>query len=240
MHQHTGIRISDFWFEGSKLYVDLHEDAIGFFDNYGTTGGMINTGIFVNSILSLPGISSFEVLVGGQRGVEGNHFNFGSVILVENGEIVGLEPIDIDSSGNESLNIPPAQEPGSDWVNLGVLSIPPAGWNYSVNDSEAFAPIDISVFGQGANGLINMAVWGVTVGDPSMLINEFSSQRAFIFDDGRTGYMLEGSIFESDALVVWYQPDLSIALSLFNDGDSFVFADNEEMITRIARTLTSQ
>jgi len=33
MYQHTGLRILSLHFEGSKLYVDLYEDAIAFFNN---------------------------------------------------------------------------------------------------------------------------------------------------------------------------------------------------------------
>ena len=91
MYEHIGLQISDLWFEGSKLYVDLHENAIGFFDHHGTTGGVINTTIFEKSLLSISGISSFEVLVNGQRGAHGSHFDFGHIAIVENGEVVRRE-----------------------------------------------------------------------------------------------------------------------------------------------------
>jgi len=91
MYEHTGLQISDLWFEGDKLYVDLHEDAIGFFDHHGTTGGVINATIFEKSLLSMSGISSFEVLVNGQRGAYGSHFNFGHIAIVENGKVIRRE-----------------------------------------------------------------------------------------------------------------------------------------------------
>jgi len=111
MYEHTGLQILDLWFEGSKLYVDLHESAIGFFDHHGTAGGAINATIFEKSILSMPGISSFEVLVNGQRGVMGNHFNFGHVAIVENGAVVRREFFDLpeyeptQASGEEAETI---------------------------------------------------------------------------------------------------------------------------------------
>jgi len=105
MYEHIGVRIQDYWLEGSKLYIDLHEDAIGFFDHHGTTGGTINTTVFEKTILSLPGtITSFEVLVNGQRGVHGNHFNFGHIAIVENGEVVDREFFDLPDIENSAAS----------------------------------------------------------------------------------------------------------------------------------------
>lgn len=120
------------------------------------------------------------------------------------------------------------------WIDLGVVQIPPTWSFYEVEDEES-APPAISLFGEG----VSMAVWAVPFGDPSMLIDEFSSQQVFTFDDGRNGYMLKGHLFESDTLIIWYQPDAGVALSLYYDGDDSVFTDNEELILSIARTLTS-
>ena len=100
MYEHTGLQILDLWFDGSKLYVDLHESAIGFFDHHGTTGGAINATIFEKSLLSMSGISSFEVLVNGQRGIHGNHFNFGHIAIVENDEVVRREFFDLTDIDN--------------------------------------------------------------------------------------------------------------------------------------------
>jgi len=93
MYEYTGVRILDLWLEGNKLYVDLHEDALTFFDGLGSTGGTMRTIIFENSLISLPSVTSFEVLVNGQRGVAGSHFDFGHVAIVENGEVVRREDI---------------------------------------------------------------------------------------------------------------------------------------------------
>jgi len=101
MYEHTGLQLSDLWFEDYKLYVDLHESAISFFDHHSTTGGTINATIFEKSLLSIPGISSFEVLVNGQRGAHGNHFNFGHITIVENGEVVRREFFDLPNTDNE-------------------------------------------------------------------------------------------------------------------------------------------
>ena len=117
MHEHTGVRILDLRFAGDRLYVNLHEDAIGFFDHHGTTGGTRNTIIFENTIASfIPGMGSFEVLVNGQRGVEGNHFNFGHIAIVENGEVIRREYFDMPLSDNDTqiqLSTPNADNPFS-------------------------------------------------------------------------------------------------------------------------------
>ena len=83
-----------------------------------------------------------------------------------------------------------------------------------------------------------MAVWGVTVGDPDLIVNEFASQQAFTFDSGHSGYMLQEHSFESDTLVLWLIPDSWMALSLYDDGNASVFTDNEKLILKIAKTLT--
>ena len=124
----------------------------------------------------------------------------------------------------------------ADWNDLGVISIP-STWTYTVHDAEP-GPFSIDILGEGAGGLIHMAVWSVMAGDPYMVANEFSSQQKFAFDDGHSGYMLEGHLFESDTLMTWLQTDRGIALSLYYDGNDAVFAENQELILQIARTLT--
>jgi len=110
----------------------------------------------------------------------------------------------------------------------------PTTWTYIEDGRGA-----LEIFGEGVGGSIRMAVWAPTVGNLDMIINEFSSQTVFSFDDGSSGYMLEGHLFESDTLVVWLHPDLWLALSLYYDGDKPLFAANEAIITTIARTLTA-
>jgi len=111
MYEHIGVRIQDFWLEGDKLYVDLHEDSGLFFDQHGTTGGVIIARRFESTLLSLPEtIASFEVLVDGQHGVEGNHFNFGHVAIVENGEVVRREFFDVLEQAPDSPVINTWQE----------------------------------------------------------------------------------------------------------------------------------
>jgi len=93
MYEHTGINVIGAWFEGSKLYVDLNEVELTYF-NWGSTGSA-DRGIRLNKTLgSVPDISSFEVLVDGQRGAETSHFNFAYVGIVENNQFVRSEFFD--------------------------------------------------------------------------------------------------------------------------------------------------
>ena len=125
----------------------------------------------------------------------------------------------------------------ADWIDLGVIRIPP-DWSYQENDPEDPAPFSMEFNGKGASSPIQMAVWSVTVGDLNMITDEFSSRKEFTFDDGRSGYMLEGHLFEAGTLIVWLQPELWIALSLYNVGNDLVFTENEGLILSIAKTLT--
>lgn len=122
------------------------------------------------------------------------------------------------------------------WIDLGVISIPPE-WSYIITDIGPGYAVEIS--GEGASGSIRMAVWDVMVGDPYMIVNTYSSQQAFSFNDGRSGYMLKDHLSGSHhTLVLWLRHDSWIALSLYYDGDDSVFTENEELILRVARTLT--
>jgi len=93
MYEHTGINVIAAWFEGNKLYVDLDEIELTYF-NQGTTGSA-DRGIRLDKTLaSVPNITSFEVFVGGERGAETEHFIFGYVGIVENNQFVDREFFD--------------------------------------------------------------------------------------------------------------------------------------------------
>jgi len=90
MYAHTGISISRLWFDGCKLYVDLHENELRMFD-HGSTGAY-DRGIRLNRTLaSLPGVASFEVLVDSERGAMTSHFSFNYIAIVEYGEIIRFD-----------------------------------------------------------------------------------------------------------------------------------------------------
>ena len=91
MYEHTGISILDLWFDDSKVYVNLPKVEAEIFDMSGSTGASIRMNILNRTVASLPGITSFEILVDGQRGVSGWHFGFNYVAIVENGRLAGFD-----------------------------------------------------------------------------------------------------------------------------------------------------
>jgi hypothetical protein len=229
MYEHTGLRILDFWFEADKLYVDLHEDAIAFFNSYGTAGGSRNTRIFEKSLLSLPGIASFEVLINGQRGVERYHFNLAHVAIVENGEVVRREFFDMAdddfSEGNFKHEL---------WIDLGIISIPPILFY-----EEAGPHGGISIIGEILQPYED--IWGSTWLHASPFLGPLSlvetiaeweksplSER-FVFNDGHVGYMAK-----NDEYVIWVREDNGTNLTLRHGGDISIFTN---LILEIARTL---
>jgi len=90
LYVHTDITACDLWFDGDRLYIDLHEDENSHF-NRGSTGSADRGIRLYKTLASVPGIASFEVHVGGIRGAYTSHFSFYYVVLVEDGEIVGYE-----------------------------------------------------------------------------------------------------------------------------------------------------
>jgi len=144
MYEHIGVRILDLWFEGDKLYVDLHHDALFFF-NQGTTSSSKRLTIFEKSLLSLPGIASFEVLICGQRGLESEHFNFGHVAIVENGKVVRRDFfVDVDDLSNEPRPNSGGQPTVSNWEDAREIAI-----DYITNSTDIQPPFTVHF-----NGLI--------------------------------------------------------------------------------------
>lgn len=78
MRTHTGIGIAGLWYDGNRLMVDLTPAASIFFD-WGSSGSYQLTRALTDSLATLPNVAEMEILVGGQRGVEGSHFNFSFV-----------------------------------------------------------------------------------------------------------------------------------------------------------------
>jgi len=78
---------------------------------------MINSSVFERSLLSLPGIASFQVLVNGQRGAMGEHFSFRHIAIVENGRVASRESI----LNDDTLSLPNFSE-GAIFVNGRELS----------------------------------------------------------------------------------------------------------------------
>ena len=92
-YERTGIPTDGIWFVDSEFYdnrlvINLHEEAISFFDTGGSSGSLIYRTILDKTLASLVWDGAFDVLVNWQRGLYGNHFSFNNVAYAENGEIV--------------------------------------------------------------------------------------------------------------------------------------------------------
>jgi len=125
----------------------------------------------------------------------------------------------------------------TDWIDIDFLRIPP-DWSYVINDT-GDPNFSIHVEGEGASGPIRMFIWYVTLGNPYMLVDEYSVRQAFSFNNGRSGYLLREHRVDTDDRtgVLWLQAGPWIALSLSYDSSDSVFAANEELLLQIARTL---
>jgi hypothetical protein len=242
-------------FESARLFVNMREDAPEYFDTRATAGSTMALNIFERTISSIPSIVSFEVLVDGQRGIYGWHFSFNHVTYVENGEVVeriwfdlgmpddtltlpnSSDEADLLEASENSVEAAIAQE--EDWINLGVISIPPDWTAINTGNAES---VFIDMHGRDTDGnLITMQVWGIPFDDPYMFIDEFSSRQEFVFGDGRIGYMLKEPFSEESSIIAAWT-DTRIVLSLhyiFSGDESAIYAANEELILRIAGTLTN-
>ena len=139
-----------------------------------------------------------------------------------------------------SITSQPAEESWLDidmWSGFATISIPHA-WYYSFEEQGPFTFWNIT--GIGARGAtVNMTVWESTLGDLNMhLDNARYSQ--FVFNDMHNGYMFEfPDVPDWDTNISWLRMDSGILVSLNHDGDRSIFTDNEDIILRIARSLTT-
>jgi hypothetical protein len=89
--------------------------------------------------------------------------------------------------------------------------------------------LPFSVFNE--DNTIELYAEGFYHGDYEFTLEQSISQQSFVFDDGYTGTMLESS-----QGVHWITRE---SLHLIFDGDRSLLTDNEDLILRIARSLTS-
>lgn len=68
-------QILDFWYIGTKLYVNFYDGTIYYFD-WGSTGSHVRLRVALQTVLSLPNVTEVEFLVEGKRGASASHFNF--------------------------------------------------------------------------------------------------------------------------------------------------------------------
>ena len=88
--------IHNFWYEGTKIYVDLVENSRDMFQ--GTTGERMSSGSIVKTFATFPNVTEIEILIGGERNMWQTHVDsYGAFMIDENGEIV------IGNSHNEEI-----------------------------------------------------------------------------------------------------------------------------------------
>jgi len=78
MPQYSGIYIRDLWYEGTRLFVDLYAAQAAAF-NMGSFWGYVLTAVLVETMKSLPYTEEILILVEGQPGHSGDHFNFARI-----------------------------------------------------------------------------------------------------------------------------------------------------------------
>ncbi len=81
MNEYCGIKITAIWYEGNKICVDLDESEVYKLDA-GSTAGWIETYVLLETFSSYPNVKEIEILIGGQKGMSGEHFSFNEVFVV--------------------------------------------------------------------------------------------------------------------------------------------------------------
>ena len=129
----------------------------------------------------------------------------------------------------------------TNWIDLGIISIP-STLTYDEPDIHGGILINGDILTP------NIDIWGGTwlfaspyTGFSASVDELIESEKAgslnsnrFLFDDGHMGFM-----FEFDESISWRREDNMMGLSLRHGGDISIFANNEDLILSIARTLTA-
>jgi len=143
----------------------------------------------------------------------------------ENGTIDDAIPIDDGSSGLPA-------DSGLVWRTVSDSSSSveiPITWSYEIiYDGLEYLRI------YNEDGSVDIFIGYIIAGDPRITIDQYFSQ-LFFFDDGNVGYELE-----TPHSMMWINTNFSTCcgISLFHDGGRSVFTNNEDVILRIARSLT--
>jgi|GEM_PF-3405256 len=120
-----------------------------------------------------------------------------------------------------------------EWVDLGMIKIP-STLSYDIGGLHG----SIRITGDMLTS--HEGIWGDTwmyagwlLGDIDSLMVASLSAESFLFDDGHLGYFLTDA-----STMTWVREDGAL-LILRHGGDMAIFTDNEELILKIARTLTT-
>ena len=82
MKDYNDIEIDRIWYEGIRICIDLNERERGQL-NRGSSAGMIAREILLYTFSSYPNVKEIEILINGERGQYGVHFNFEDVFEVK-------------------------------------------------------------------------------------------------------------------------------------------------------------
>ncbi|MCL2217517.1 MAG: hypothetical protein FWB91_10945 [Defluviitaleaceae bacterium] len=133
----------------------------------------------------------------------------------------------------ETPTVPAPVTDEDEWVlitniNDGFTLNIPVSWSYSYNEWGSF-----NISGEGVDGTVEMIAGHIPTDSISGLIFDSTFSDHFIFDNGQNGVWLE-----FDDGILWIDRTAELFFRLLHDGDMSVFIDNEDLILRIARSLT--
>ena len=118
------------------------------------------------------------------------------------------------------------EQDGIDWNDLGIVHIP-SNWTYEIHILD-----DIVINGENTSGPIDLwAGWLMSDSIESELAR-CNSYEPFTFNDGQTGYML---FF--DSYISWIREDW-MSLNLSHNGDETIYSNSNDLLLKIARSLT--
>ena len=127
------------------------------------------------------------------------------------------EPIDTEPTNNQD---------GYDWKELGIVSVP-SSWTVG-----EYGPGDLVITGDGSFEDITFWAGFLMADSVESVVESSPSHERFTFDDGHVGYIL---FF--DDYVYWVREDW-MALNLNHNRDEAIYKDNEDLILKIARSLS--
>ena len=78
MKEHNNIVIDGIWYEDNRICIDLNETERVQMDR-GSTAGVMTRELLLYTFSSYPDVKEIEILINGERGQYGNHFNFEDV-----------------------------------------------------------------------------------------------------------------------------------------------------------------
>ena len=80
MRLHTGIQVNEITLLNNLVTVDLMPEVEGMLQ--GSLGSILTINSLYLTLASFPGVEGIEVLMGGERHVQGNHFSFEGRVVV--------------------------------------------------------------------------------------------------------------------------------------------------------------